>query len=57
MRARTRKRVGTIVVSIILALFFVSFIFIMLDYSGVFLKDVVMEIDVGQRAYLSMPCT
>lgn len=47
MKARMRKRVGTIVASIILMVFFAGFIFALLDDSGVFLKDVAMEIPVG----------
>ncbi|MGE4353993.1 MAG: helix-turn-helix domain-containing protein [Oscillospiraceae bacterium] len=47
MKARTRKRVGTIAASIILTVFFAGFIFASLDYSGAFLKDVEMEIPVG----------
>lgn len=47
IKARTRKSVGTIAASITLVVFFAGFIFALLDYSGAFLKDVVMKVPVG----------
>lgn len=47
MRAKARKRVGTMIASIFLFVFFMAFLFAILDYSGAFLKNIEMDVTAG----------
>jgi len=47
MRAKVMKNIGRIIAMIFLILFFLAFVFVILDYSGVFLRGIEMEIPAG----------